>query len=164
MRKSLTLATLAAGLTLASTASAQVATAPVPIELKYDPVAHDIQILDAAGTVRSSLHCQWDYAPEADDKPCMSFVSDPKPAFDAIEAAGGVEATWHTTFGGGDVSGRMSKRADGTWLIRSRGVVDGRDLHFGRVCNAEGTRCVRWDADGARAARKKILGAAAKLR
>ena len=57
-----------------------------------------------------------------------------------------------------------SKRADGTWLIRSKGTVGGKPMHFGRVCTADGQKCVRWDADGAKYARKDVRAAASKLR
>ena len=48
------------------------------------------------------------------------------------------------------------KRADGTWLIRSKGTSDGKPMHFGMVCTADGQKCVRWDADGAKFARKSV--------
>jgi hypothetical protein len=57
-----------------------------------------------------------------------------------------------------------SKRADGTWLIRSKGTVRGEPMHFGRVCTADGQKCVRWDADGATHARKDVHAAASKLK
>ncbi len=69
---------------------------------------------------------------------------------------------------GGDATGDMaitySKRADGTWLIRSKGTVRGEAMHFGRVCTADGQKCVRWDADGATHARKDVRAAASKLK
>ena len=37
-------------------------------------------------------------------------------------------------------------------------------MHFGMVCTADGQKCVRWDADGAKFARKSVKAAAAKLR
>ena len=37
-------------------------------------------------------------------------------------------------------------------------------MHFGRVCTADGQKCVRWDADGARYARKDVRAAASKLK
>jgi hypothetical protein len=57
-----------------------------------------------------------------------------------------------------------SKRADGTRLIRSKGTVGDQPMHFGRVCTADGPKCVRWDADGARYPRRDVRAAASKLR
>ena len=81
----------------------------------------------------------------------------------AEAAAGGVRIEKHTTSDGLDMNAVYSKRADGTWLIRSRGTSSGKPMHFGMVCTADGQKCVRWDADGAKAARKSVKAAAAKL-
>ena len=65
-----------------------------------------------------------------------------------------MRAEQRTVVGGdavGDMAITYSKRADGTWLIRSKGTVRGEAMHFGRVCTADGQKCVRWDADGAQA-------------
>jgi hypothetical protein len=37
-------------------------------------------------------------------------------------------------------------------------------MHFGRVCTADGQKCVRWDADGATHAGKDVRAAASKLK
>ena len=110
-----------------------------------------------------SLSCEWT-EPQEDDRQCLRFQSDPQVAFEAIEEAGGVRIEKHTTSDGLDMNAVYSKRADGTWLIRSKGTVNGEYLHFGRVCTADGQSCVRWDADGATAARKHVKAAATKLR
>jgi hypothetical protein len=154
--------TAAATLGLAATASAQAPT-PVP-ESAMEPVSVGISILDAGGRTVSSLACQWT-VPQDDDMPCIRFQGDPQTAFAAIADAGGVRAIQDVrTEEHGSVHVTYSKRADGTWLIRSRGEVDGRALHMGRVCTADGQHCAMWDARGARAAAKQIHAAAARLR
>jgi hypothetical protein len=144
---------------------------PVPQDAVDRPVAVDVSILDAGGAAVDTLSCEWSIGgPGEDDATCLKFQSDPQVAFAAIESAGGVRAEQHTVVGGDDpdVAGDMaisySKRADGTWLIRSKGTVGGTFMHFGRVCTADGSKCVRWDADGAKYARKSVARAASKLR
>ena len=155
----LTAVTLA---TLATSAHAQGGGAVMPVT-DFPLVKVEIGILDAAGTNVKSLACEWT-EPQEDDRPCLRFQSDPQVAFAAIEEAGGVRAEQHTTSDGLDSRAVYSKRADGTWLIRSRGTSDGKPLHFGMVCTADGQKCQRWDADGAKYARKSVKAAAAKLR
>jgi hypothetical protein len=159
--------TAVAALSLAGTAAAQT---PVSEEALNRPVSVAVSILDAAGTTVDTLSCEWSTGgPGDDDRVCLRFQSDPQEAFATIEEAGGVRAEQHTVFGAGegDTNGDMaisySKRADGTWLIRSKGAVAGRPMHFGRVCTADGQSCVRWDADGARHAAKDVRAAASKL-
>jgi hypothetical protein len=150
--------------TLASSAHAATP-APVSDEALDRPVSVEVTILDAAGQAVDSLACDWATGgPADDDRPCLRFQSDPQVAFAAIESAGGVRAEQRTVTDGADMRIAYSRRADGTWLIRSRGTVDGRALHFGRVCTADGQRCVRWDAEGARAARRDVRAAASRLR
>jgi hypothetical protein len=167
MRIKIFTATALATLSAAGTAAAQ-APQPVPQEALDRPVAVDVSILDAQGATVGTLSCAWSVGgPGDDDRPCLKFQSDPQEAFGAIESAGGVRAEQRTVVGGdaaGDVTIAYSKRADGTWLIRSRGTVRGRYLHFGRVCTADGQQCVRWDADGAKHARKDVRAAASKLK
>ncbi len=126
-------------------------------------VKTEIVISDAAGTAVKTLNCEW-REPEEDDRPCIRFQGDPQTAFAAIEDAGGVRAEQHTTSDGLDANAVYSKRADGTWLIRSKGTSDGKPLHFGMVCTADGQKCQRWDVDGAKYARKSVKAAAFKLR
>ena len=132
-----------------------------PPVTEFPLVSVDIAILDAAGTTVKSLSCEWT-EPQEDDRQCLRFQSDPQVAFEAIEEAGGVRIEKHTTSDGDSTStcAVYSKRADGTWLIRSRGTSDGKPMHFGTVCTADGQKCVRWDADGAKAARKSVQAAA----
>ena len=165
--------TAVAALSISGTAFAQGggSVEPVPQEAIDRPVAVDVSILDAGGATVDTLSCEWSTGgPAEDDARCLKFQSDPQVAFGAIEDAGGVRAEQHTVFGAGegDTNGDMaisySKRADGTWLIRSKGTVGGRPMHFGRVCTADGQKCVRWDADGAKHARKDVRAAASKLR
>jgi hypothetical protein len=138
---------------------------PVPEEALNRAVSVDVEILDAGGATVQTLACDWATGgPGDDDAACLKFQSDPQVAFGSIEDAGGVRAEQHTTTEGADMRIAYSRRADGTWLIRSHGTVDGRELHFGRVCTADGQRCVRWDADGAKHARKDVRAAASKLR
>jgi hypothetical protein len=161
---------LAALLATAGTAQAQTATGgggalearPVTAE-DLRPVKTEIVIGDAAGTAVKTLSCEWT-EPQEDDMPCIRFQGDPQTAFAAIEEHGGVRADQHTITEGADMAIAYSKRADGTWLIRSKGTVDGKYMHFGRVCTADGQKCVRWDADGAKYARKSVKAAASKLR
>jgi hypothetical protein len=165
MRIKIFTATALATLGVAGPALAQT---PVPQEALDRPVAVDVSILDAHGTTVGTLSCEWSVGgPGDDDRPCLRFQSDPQEAFGAIEAAGGVRAQQRTVVGG-DAAGEMaisySKRADGTWLIRSKGTVRGQAMHFGRVCTADGQKCVRWDADGAAHARKDVRAAASKLK
>ena len=127
------------------------------------PVKTDITISDAGGTGVKTLSCEWT-EPQEDDMPCIRFQGDPQTAFAAIEEAGGVRADQHTVTEGADMEIAYSKRADGTWLIRSKGTVDGQPMHFGRVCTADGQTCQNWDADGAKLAQKKVRAAASKLR
>jgi hypothetical protein len=111
-----------------------------------------------------TLACDWATGgPGDEDGVCLKFQSDPQVAFGSIEEAGGVRADQRTTTEGADMRIAYSRRGDGSWLIRSHGTVDGRALHFGRVCTADGQRCVRWDADGAKYARKDVRAAASKL-
>ena len=127
------------------------------------PVKTEIAIADAAGTAVKTLSCEWT-EPQEDDRQCLRFQGDPQTAFAAIEEAGGVRADQHTTVRRPTMTIAYSKRADGTWLIRSKGTIDGKSMHFGRVCTADGQKCVRWDVDGAKHARKSVKAAAAKLR
>ena len=136
--------------------------AAVPVT-DFPLVKTDITISDAAGKVTESLSCEWT-EPQDDDRQCLRFQSDGQVAFAKIEESGGVRADQHTTSDDLDMNITYSKRADGTWLIRSKGTVDGKEMHFGRVCTADGQSCVRWDADGATAARKQVKAAASKLR
>ena len=160
--------TAVAALSIAGTAAAQT---PVSDEALNRPVSVDVSILDAAGATVDTLSCEWSTGgPGDDDRVCLRFQSDPQVAFSAIEDAGGVRAEQHTVVGGGDATaaGDMaitySKRADGTWLTRSKGTVGGKPMHFGRVCTADGQSCVRWDADGAKRAAKDVRAAASKLK
>jgi hypothetical protein len=138
---------------------------PVPEEALNRAVSVDVSILDAGGATVKSLACDWATGgPGEDDSACLKFQSDPQVAFGSIEAAGGVRADQHTTTEGADMRIAYSRRGDGTWLIRSHGTVDGRELHFGRVCTADGQSCVRWDAGGAKYARKDVRAAASKLK
>lgn len=152
--------------TLGVTGSALAQTPPQ--EALDRPVAVDVSILDAGGATVDTLSCEWSVGgPGDDDGKCLKFQSDPQVAFGAIEAAGGVRAEQRTIVGGdavGDMAIAYSKRADGTWLIRSKGTVRGKAMHFGRVCTADGQQCVRWDVDGARHAARDVRAAAAKLR
>ena len=110
--------------------------------------------------------CAWT-VPEDDDKPCLAFASDPQVAFEAIERAGGSSATVHVVSEPIELDAltRITRRSDGTWLFRTRGTGGGgRTMHHGRVCSADGQRCERFDASGAKAANKSARAAAAKLR
>jgi hypothetical protein len=148
--------------TLATSAHAQGGGSVEPVT-DFPLVKVDIDILDTAGATVKSLACEWT-EPQADDRPCLRFQSDPQFAFEAIEEAGGVRLQKHTTSDGLDVDAVYSKRADGTWLIRSRGTSDGKPLHFGMVCTADGQDCRRWDVDGAKHARRAVRATAKKLR
>jgi hypothetical protein len=120
-------------------------------------------VSDAAGTTVKTLACEW-REPEEDDMACIKFQGDPQTAFATIEEAGGVRADKSMTFEDGSSTTAYSKRADGTWLIRTKGTVAGKNLHNGYVCTADGQSCKRWDVDGAKFARKSVKAAAAKLR
>ena len=167
MRIKIFTAIAVATLSVTGTAVAQTPV-PVPQEALDRPVAVDVSILDAQGTTVDTLSCEWSVGgPADDDRPCLRFQSDPLVAFGAIEEAGGMRAQQRTVVGGdatGDMAITYSKRADGTWLIRSKGTVRGEAMHFGRVCTADGQKCVRWDADGATHARKDVRAAASKLK
>jgi hypothetical protein len=160
-------ATLAAG-----TAQAQVVGGDGPyaggdggveIVTNFPPVKTDIVISGAGGAATETLSCEWT-EPQEDDRQCLRFQSDPQVAFAKIEESRGVRADQHTVTEGADMTIAYSKRADGSWLIRSKGTIDGRFMHFGRVCTADGQSCVRWDADGAKAARSSVKAAASKLK
>jgi len=158
--------TLLAAIELATlttaTASAQTPMAG-SIVADFPPVSTEITITDATGAATETLACEWT-EPLEDDRQCLRFQSDPQVAFAKIEESGGVRADQHTVTEGADMTIAYSKRGDGTWLIRSKGTIDGRAMHFGRVCTADGQSCVRWDADGAKAARRDVKAAASKLR
>jgi hypothetical protein len=170
MRIPILTATAIATLGLTGTAFAQTAGTLVPQEEVDRPVSVDVSILDAGGTTVDTLSCAWSTGgPAGDDRACLKFQSDPQVAFAAIEDAGGVRAEQHTLVGGtdgrtGDMLISYSKRADGTWLIRSKGTSQGAPMHFGRVCTADGQSCVRWDAEGAKYAKKSVRAAAGKLK
>jgi hypothetical protein len=137
---------------------------PVPEEALNRAVSVEVSIVDARGATVKTLACDWATGgPGEDDSACLKFQSDPQIAFGSIEDAGGVRADQHTTTEGGDMRIAYSRRGDGTWLIRSHGTVDGKEMHFGRVCTADGQSCARWDADGAKYARKDVRAAASKL-
>jgi hypothetical protein len=152
--------------TLTATASAQgpapAASGPQPVT-DFSLVSTKIVISDSDGTAVKTLDCEWT-VPEDDDMPCIRFQGDPQTAFEAIEEAGGVRADQETHHSRGDGRSAYSKRGDGTWLIRFSGTADGRPYHRGFVCTADGQKCVRWDAEGARSARRDVHAAAAKLR
>jgi len=160
----ITLLTAIALATLTATANAQTpaGSAPVPVT-DFPPVAVEIAISDAAGTVTETLSCEWT-EPQEDDRQCLRFQGDPQTAFAKIEESGGVRADQTTTTEDSKVDIAYSKRADGTWLIRAKGTIDGRSYHAGRVCTADGQKCVRWDAEGAKFARRDVKAAASKLR
>jgi hypothetical protein len=156
--------TAMAVLSISGTALAAGGPVPVPEEALNRPVSVNVSILDAGGATVKTLACDWAAGgPGDDDSACLKFQSDPQVAFGSIEEAGGVRADQHTTTEGADMRIAYSRRADGTWLIRSHGTVDGKQMHFGRVCTADGQSCVRWDADGAKYARKDVRAAASKL-
>ena len=150
--------------TLATSASAQ--PRPVPQEDVDRPVSVNVTILDDAGQAVGNVACDWAVGgPGDDDRPCLRFQSDPQFAFDAIEEAGGVRAEQHTVAQDvSDMHTSYSRRGDGTWLIRGKGTAKGEPRHFGLVCTRDGQKCVRWDAEGARSARRDVKVAAAKLR
>jgi hypothetical protein len=150
--------------TLATSAGAQ--PRPVPQEDVDRPVSINVHILDAAGSSVGTRACDWAVGgPGDDDRQCLRFQSDPQFAFEAIEEAGGVRAEQHTVAANlSDMRTSWSRRGDGTWLIRGKGTVRGEPRHFGLVCTRDGQKCVRWDAEGARQARRDVQAAAAKLR
>jgi hypothetical protein len=170
MRIPVLTATAIATLGLAGTAFAQTAGTiePVPEEALNSPVSVDVSILNEQGVTVGTLSCDWSTGgPGDDDRRCLRFQSDPQIAFGAIEEAGGVRAEKRTVAGGvatADMAITYSRRSDGTWLIRSRGVVRDQPMHFGLVCTADGQKCERWDVAGARYARKDVRAAASKLK
>lgn len=161
----LTLTTLAAF--FATAAGAGAAAAPTPVsEADMRPVSSEVRILGADGAVLVARDCAWT-EPGAEDRPCLRFAGDPQAAVAAIREAGGSGATVRVVSApiGLDGLTRWSRRADGSWLVRTTGTdVNGRRMHHGRVCSADGEQCVRWDAGGAKAARKDVRAAAAQLR
>lgn len=159
-----------ATLALSATADAQTKPAPSggsgPVAVSpadLQPVAVEIKISDAAGTALKTLSCEWT-EPQDDDRQCIRFSSDPQVAFEAIEEAGGVRADKTLTTRGDTTTTAFTKRYDGTWLIRTRGTINGKPGHWGMVCTADGQDCKDWDAEGAKFAQKKVRAAAAKLR
>lgn len=134
-------------------------------EADLRPVSSDIKIFDATGAVVETRSCEWTL-PEDDDRPCLSFQGDPDTAIAAIRSAGGSTAQIHivSTPIGLDSVTTIARRGDGIWLWRTRGEVEGKRLHNGHVCSADGETCRRWDAKGARSASKEVRAAASKLR
>lgn len=130
-----------------------------------DPVSYDISVLDASGATVKTLACDWRGAPGDDDRPCLAWAGDLRPTLDAIAAAGGTQSVSRVLAPahGVDATTRISPRADGTWLIRTTGVAEGRSLHFGRVCDADGGHCASWDVAGEARASAAVKRAAKKL-
>lgn len=159
-------ASTALGFATAATAAPDAGSGPQPVPASdFRPVSVDVAITDAAGQVVATRACDWT-VPEDDDRPCLAFKSDAQYAFAAIEDAGGTGATVHTVSApiGLDATSRYTRRADGTWLIRTRGRSDGKAFHNGMVCTADGQRCVRFDTAGRKSGTRSAKAAAAKLR
>lgn len=166
MRIPLITAIALAALTTSAQAADKPAAGSAPattVVTEFPDVKTTITISDASGTAVKTLACEWT-EPQEDDRPCIRFQGDPQNAFEAIEEAGGDRADQLTTTQGGEMRVSYAKRVDGTWLIRHRGVINHQNNDFGHVCTADGQKCVRWDASGAKSARKHVKAAAAKLR
>jgi hypothetical protein len=109
---------------------------PVPVDLsKPSPVAIQVDVIDARGTVVEHLDCAWEYAPEDDDRACLAFQGDPQNAIAHIKDAGGVRVVKHTQAPtkGIDTTTRITKRRDGVWVFRTTGTVDGKPWRYART-------------------------------
>jgi hypothetical protein len=166
---------LAAGVLTAATAVAAApagaqrdagGSAPVPAsagDLRL--VIKDVAIFDAAGAELRSWHCEWT-DPQDDDKPCLAFSGDPQSAYREIQDAGGSTATVKTRVPDLEIDTvtDIAARADGTWLFRTQGKIDGKPHYAGSVCSADGRTCTRYEATSKRRAKRAIAAATAKLK
>ncbi|MBJ7328275.1 MAG: hypothetical protein JHC95_00170 [Solirubrobacteraceae bacterium] len=140
--------------------------APVPIT-DSPPVSVTVTILDGGGAPVAEHACDWaGTGPTDEDKPCLQFVGDPQAGVAAIKEAGGDRAVRRTISEsrGIDITAETSRRADGTWLLRSTGTAEGKPVHLGFVCDSAGYHCRSWDAQGAPRAKKQIQYAAKRLK
>jgi hypothetical protein len=109
---------------------------PVPVDTSVrSPVTVEVDVVGPSRAVVERLACSWEYAPEEDDHACLAFQGDPQRAIAAIREAGGVRAVKHVTAPtkGIDTTTRISRRADGTWVFRTTGTVDGRPWRYVRT-------------------------------
>jgi hypothetical protein len=128
-------------------------------------VIKDVTILDASGATLEQSHCEWT-DPGEDDAPCMAFSGDPKPAYDAIKAAGGSSAVVETRIPAMQYEGRttISQRADGTWLFSGERTEGGKTVHHGFVCSAEGRACTPYEGATARSAKRDAKRATKRMK
>ena len=128
-------------------------------------VIKNVRVLDAAGATLASHHCEWT-EPQDDEKPCLAFAGDPQDAYRAIRTAGGTAARVATQVPELDVDTRtrIGERADGTWLFRTEGTIDGRPYYSGFVCSADGRRCEPYDAEARSGVRRAVRAAASRVK
>ena len=152
--------TAALALTLSSAAAAD---APTPIT-HFPLVTSEIALLSDDGHVLDRLECEWT-EPGPEDRPCIAFAGDPETWIAALREAGADRAVRRVTSpeNGLDAVTRYSRRADGTWLTRTRGTARGRELDNGSVGAADGSVRSLWDAAGKSSARGAVKAAAARV-
>jgi hypothetical protein len=108
-------------------------TRPVPVDVsKPSPVAIQLDVLDAKGRVVEHDECSWVYAPEDDDRECLRFQGDPQDAIAKITGAGGVRVLkrLQAPTKGIDTTQRIARNADGVWVFRTTGTVDGKPWRY----------------------------------
>jgi len=154
--------TAAAALGLGATAAA--AGGPVPVT-QFPLVTSDISFVDSGGAVVKHLACEWT-EPGPEDRSCIAFAGDPESWIAEIRATGADRVVQRVTSpeNGLDAVTRYTRRADGTWLTRTRGVARGRELDNGSVVAADGSVRSLWDAAGSRSASKEIRAASARVK
>lgn len=63
-----------------------------------------------------------------------------------------------------DTVTRIGERADGTWLFRTEGTIDGRRAYNGYVCSADGKTCSPYAATSRKRAQRAIKAAGSRVK
>jgi hypothetical protein len=63
-----------------------------------------------------------------------------------------------------DTVTEIGARADGTWLFRTHGTIDGRPHYAGYVCSADGRTCSPYHATSRRRATRAIAAASKRVK
>lgn len=91
-----------------------------------------------------SFTCTWTQIPDGED--CLAIVGDAADEVALVQRYGAQQATFTvdaTTIGHGVITRTVSKRADGTWLMR--GSTTENDRRWGFVCAGAPLRCALWE-------------------
>lgn len=91
-----------------------------------------------------SFTCTWTQVPEGED--CLAIVGDAADEVALVQRYGAQSATFTvdaTSIRHGVITRTVSRRADGTWLMR--GSSTEHDRRWGFVCAGEPLRCALWE-------------------